>query len=476
MKILPNNISQVSNKNQYLQTNKNVQQNPENEKKLNNDLNQIALYNKSLINFQGNNIKLTKKDMAFITGLATTFGLSALVVDKLKQKLGDFLQDNNFISMDDIAGDDNLDVQLNLVEKLNETTNFKDNHYLKLMDSVLDRCYKPTSEENKKDSEPINSESFNDYDNLEIKKFKDLIKKSIELVKENDKKCLKAIGNAFRFNPTQQARLEEIVNTTLKENDLSSLKGLNDDDMIETTATLAEKITKEFNLSEDDSIILIAELSYRYNSQETMYEPSISSLDRNIEISYRDTHILNNIMEKNHINPNLMGILHRAMKQDASARNFNSIFELFNPNYELSNFENTNNVLNSNNFKLKKTDLLIDLNLAAKNIQAESAKIEDQEKNNMENISRIEYFICELDKLYNFSKDEIKNLKRFMTTEKYDLNNKENAAQIAYELSEFLNKESDYIEIRKIVKEINEMSKEDLDMCGFKYCQLLMKK
>ena len=63
-----------------------------------------------------------------------------------------------------------------------------------------------------------------------------------------------------------------------------------------------------------------------------------------------------------------------------------------------------------------------------------------------------------------------------MTTEKYDLNNKENAAQIAYELSEFLNKESDYIEIRKIVKEINEMSKEDLDMCGFKYCQLLMKK
>lgn len=471
MKIISNYSLQAMQKNQNLSEKRNAISDTENEGKLNNDLSNIANYNKSLINFQGKNVKLTKKDMVFITGLATTFGLSALVVDKLKQKLGDFLQDNNFISMDDIAGDDNLDVQLNLVEKLNETTNFKDDYYLKLVNSVIDRCYKPTSEKNEKKFEPIDNDLFNDYDDLEINKFK----KGMKLVKENDKKCLDAIGNAFGFNPTQQARFEEIINTTLKENDLYSIKGLSNDDMVETEAALTEKIAKEFNLSEGDSIILIAELSNRYNSKETMYEPNISPLDRNFEISSRDASILNNIMEKNHINPNLIEILHRAMKQDALAYNFNSIFELFNPNYELSNFQNTNNVLNSKNFKLKKTDLLIDLNLAAKNIQAESTKIVHQEKNNMENISRIEGFICELDKLYDFPKDVIKNIKKFMTTEKYDLNNKENAAKIAYELSEFLNKENDYIKIRKIVKEINEMSKEDLDMCGFKYCQLLMK-
>lgn len=471
MKIISNYSLQAMQKNQNLSEKRNAISDTENEGKLNNDLSNIANYNKSLINFQGKNVKLTKKDMVFITGLATTFGLSALVVDKLKQKLGDFLQDNNFISMDDIAGDDNLDVQLNLVEKLNETTNFKDDYYLKLVNSVIDRCYKPTSEKNEKKFEPIDNDLFNDYDDLEINKFK----KGMKLVKENDKKCLDAIGNAFGFNPTQQARFEEIINTTLKENNLYSIKGLSNDDMVETEAALTEKIAKEFNLSEGDSIILIAELSNRYNSKETMYEPNISPLDRNFEISSRDANILNNIMKKNNVNPNLIGILHRAMKQDASAYNFNSIFELFNPKYELSNFKNTNNVLNSKNFKLKKTDLLIDLNLAAKNIQAESTKIVHQEKNNMENISRIEGFICELDKLYDFPKDVIKNIKKFMTTEKYDLNNKENAAKIAYELSEFLNKENDYIKIRKIVKEINEMSKEDLDMCGFKYCQLLMK-
>lgn len=451
--------------------------NTDNNKSIDNELDKIAMINKSQVNFRGKGFDFSKKDLMFLSGLTSAFGLSSIIADKLKNKLADFLQDNKLKSMDDMAGEENLLTQSNLIENLNEITNFEDENYFKLMDKVLDRCHDCDNTYKSEITEHINQEEYSDdnVENFELD-FKNIIKRSLNQVKQNDKKCLEAIGNAFGFNPTQQARFEEMVNTTLKENDLSSLKGLSDDDMIETEAALTEKIAKEFNLSEGDSIILIAELSNRYNSKETMYEPNISPLDRNFEISSRDTSILNNIMGKNHINPNLIEILHRAMKQDASAYNFNSIFKLFNPKYELSNFENTNNVLNSDNFKLKKTDLLIDLNLAAKNIQVESAKVVVQEENNMENIFRIEGFICELDKLYNFSKDEVKNIKKFMTTEKYDLNNKENAAKIAYELSEFLNKESDYIEIRKIVKEINEMPKEDLDSYGFQYCQLLMKK
>ena len=172
-----------------------------------------------------------------------------------------------------------------------------------------------------------------------------------------------------------------------------------------------------------------------------------------------------------------MKILQIAMKIDAYNNGFESIFDLFRGTNDISKYKNVNQVLNSEKFASKKIDLLIDLNLTAKNLQNEIDNMKSDENKLLLNNDRITAFICELDKLYNFSKDEIKALSRYMKTDaQFDFSNAKNAGKIAYELSEHLKKENDFKDLSNLVKQVCEMQEEDLGSYGFQYCQLLMRK
>ena len=77
--------------------------NSDNNKSIDNELDKIAIINKSQVNFRGKGFDFSKKDLMFLSGLTSAFGLSSIIADKLKNKLADFLQDNKLKSMDDMA-------------------------------------------------------------------------------------------------------------------------------------------------------------------------------------------------------------------------------------------------------------------------------------------------------------------------------------------------------------------------------------
>ena len=99
-----------------------------------------------------------------------------------------------------------------------------------------------------------------------------------------------------------------------------------------------------------------------------------------------------------------------------------------------------------------------------------------QEKNDNLNRARVNAFICELDKSYNFSKDDIKKLRKVLLDMKSDLSCPENAGKIAYELSAYLNRENDYAKLVTLIEQVSQKSEDELNTYGFKYCQLLMRK
>ena len=455
--------------------------NPSNDKSINMELDKIAAINKSQVNFRGKGFDFNKKDLIFLSGLTSVFGLSVTVADKLKDKLAEFLQSNKLESMDDMAGEENLLTQSNLIENLNEVTNFEGKDYFKLMDKVLDRCDPqgkvPSDDfsEEKGLVESLMDEEDND-DNDDIFDLR-LIKDAIEQIKQNDKKCLDTIAYALEFNNAQKTKLTNIVNQTLKSYGLSSLKELANDDMWEKGEALVQKIVDEFRLSEDDKILIDTSLTNRTLAKESNYSPFASPLDRNFELSMRDFGLLEKITKKNNISLENMKNLQIAMKIDAYNNGFESIFDLFRGTNDISKYKNVNQVLNSEKFASKKIDLLIDLNLTARNLQNEIDNMKSDENKLLLNNDRITAFICELDKLYNFSKDEMKALSWYMKTDaQFDFSNAKNAGKIAYELSEHLKKENDFKDLSNLVKQVCEMQEDDLDSYGFKYCQLLMRK
>lgn len=451
--------------------------NSDNNKSIDNELGKIAMINKSQVNFRGKGFDFSKKDLMFLSGLTSAFSLSVTVADKLKNKLAEFLQKNKLKSMDDIAGEENLEIQSDLIENLNEITNFEGRDYFKLMDKVLDRC------------DPEGDIQYDDSPNTGILEFvmgneKDEFSDALEIcfknvirqVKQNDKKCIDAIGAAFEFDNKQQAKLEEIVNKTLEKNHLISLKDLESENMLEVESAMVEDIVDAFELSEDDSIVITTELTNRALSNEPNYQPSISPLDRNLALSARNNGLLSKIAKQNNIGFNDMKTLNNAMKKDAYENGFKSVFDLFNPANDFSEYKNVNQVLNSKNFVSKKIDLLIDLNLTAKNIKQEVNRMAKQEKNDNLNRARVNAFICELDKSYNFSKDDIKKLRKVLLDMKSDLSCPENAGKIAYELSAYLNRENDYAKLVTLIEQVSQKSEDELNTYGFKYCQLLMRK
>ena len=424
------------------------------------ELQKLANLNKGLISFKG--FSLDDFDREFLGELSQNFNVSKDDSKKLEKILKDFLKENDFTSIADMAGDDFSYEQSQLLDRFNSVLKLEDEDYQDLVDMII--AYSDSSFDDEDDIDNL----------LDFELFDNIAKDVIAQIKKNDIACLDSICETFGFNDEQKKRLYDIVYKTLHEDKLMSIKSLENEDNVEIDAIIQERIAQEFNLSEDESLIVSNAFTQRIFSNESSYIPLTNPLDRNIERCSKDNTIFNRILSNYDLSTYDENRLHAAMKHDAYNAGFESIFELFNRNNNFTEFKETNKVLNSENFLQLKNDLLIDFNIANKN-QAkilENVRQQGAERGNL--YKKTIAVICNLNEKIDLSEEDIKKIKYYLMKSKDDFGT--NPAKAAYELSEIINKENSFDKIHATIKEISVIPDDNLKDYGFEYCNLIISK
>jgi len=433
--------------------------------KLENDMVKMSELGKYQINFQGGTFKLNPTDRLFISALATAFGLAADVVDKIKNVVADYLKTNNYNSMSDIGGENNINQQCDLTNEINNVIKLKGKDYERLVGKVIDRCDEGDNYFPYDDSEEV------DLEEVLKQTFKNEIKKN----KENDEYFIKSIAFTFGFNEKEQKALQDIFTQYMKEFNIRTLKNLEGIDKINETSVIIEAISREFDLSDEDETLITFELTRRIYANEDNYIPVIHPLDRNTETSTRDAKVLWEALSKYNLSQNNFEMLHLAMKQDAYENGFTSIFETFRDSKNQRFF--TNRILGFDNFKDIKNDLLIDLFDAAKNIEKITSKLDSLDKMHSNKYIRHCAIVYTLDKDFNFSKTDIKVLKKYFLSKTLDLDNNNDIWKAAYELPDLINlPPSAGNKIAEVIKKVNEIPDDELLGYGLEYCRMIMSK
>lgn len=435
--------------------------------KISNELQQLAEIGKSQINFRGKFFQLNQRDLMFLNGLVAVFGLSAVTFDKLKMALTEYLQENKFSSMEDFAGDEHIDEQANLTEKLNDILKLDGDDYNILNYRIIERC------DAEEDYIP------GEYDEMMISLDKSMtnIGQTIrDIETKNDKKMLDAFVEAFALDSEEAIRLNEIVQDVLDENDLVMLRELNELGYVEVQAAMLEQIRNEFALPEDAIEAMLSEFMNRFLLQGADYTPHITSLDLNQELLMTDKTILNDIFKKYNLSPKNSENLHYAMKIDTLNNGLESVFELFDKDNN-AKYPETLKVLNSDEFIDIKDDLMIDFHVAVKNKEKILDKIEDDNKEQVDYTLKISAMISALNSLHDFSKEEIEQFQKYFEANKLDFNDKKQLWKSAYEYIEQSGindiKESDFVQK---AEEINNCSPDELMGYHFAYLKIFKNK
>ncbi len=449
------NVNTYASQNFKIKDNNTPEELPEN---LQRDLNKMSVLGKSQIQFKGKSFKLNKDDLLFAGSIAAAFGLSADILNKVKDTIANFLQSNNYTSMSDIGGEENMDLQCDLTEKINDIIDLDDENYEILVNKIVDRC----------DSEFGYDPDFSETDNFE-QSIKNTIKKS----KENDEKFIQSLILTFELNPEEQQNLRNIISDALKEHNLPSLKALTRDISFKITDEILDKITESLNLSLGQEGLLTAELERRIAFDDTQYTPKINPLDRNIEKSIKEAAAINKITSKYDIAPFDTDRLIVALKNDAYKNGFTSIFDLFN-GQNIENYTETNSVLSSRDFEQVKTDLLIDFHITAKNQTNIYNQMEKESHERALQYLKNCAIICILDDTFNFSQADLQKLQAYFKAVKPDLKTENNIWKTAYEISEIFKISG--TETAKLIKKACEISEEELQDYNIKYAYKLIDK
>lgn len=434
--------------------------------KISNELQQLAEIGKSQINFRGKFFKLNQRDLMFLNGLVAAFGLSAVTFDKLKTALTEYLQENKFNSMEDFAGDDHIDEQADLTEKLNEILKLDGDDYNILNYRIIERC----------DAEENYIPGENDEIMISLDKTMTNIGKEIrDIETKNDKKMLDAFAEAFALDSEEAIRLNEIVQDVLDDNDLVMLRELQELEYSEELGAMLEQIRNEFNLPEDALEAMLSEFMNRF-MQGADYTPHITPLDLNQKSIMTDKNILKDIFIKYNVKAYNAENLHYAMKIDTLNNGLESVFELFDKKYN-AKYPKTLEVLNSDAFINIKDDLLIDFHLAVKNKEKIIDKIENNHNEQVNYILKICAMFAALSSLHDFSREEMQQFQYYFDANKIDFNDKKQLWESAYKylaqsgISDI--KESDFVQK---AEEINNCSFEELTNYHHTYIKLFKNK
>lgn len=444
-----------------------------NPQKLENDLKQTAALGKSQINFKGRKLNLNKKDLLFLSSLTASFGLSADYLDKAKQTLSEFLSDNDFKSMDDFAGQNYIAEQVNLADKLRTAMDMDgddaDDRLSFITDMVIERC---------EAGEDYFPEYIDYHETVKRKeeeeaRLKEGVKSYIQRERNNDERLINTLSNTFELNNIEKNKLREIIDSFLDKYKAVSLKQFGSIDDAEIIANLTDQITKEFKLNEYDNLLISSEIIERIMSADK-YIPKLNPLDRNEEISQRDKSVFLEIMNSYNIDWKTQESLYLAMKNDAYKNNYSSIWDLFNKGNKMSQFKETDTILNSLNLRSLKTDLLIDFNLALKNLDAIHEKNRAKEYEAKDRYTKQSAVICQLENRYGLSMENIEKLLDYFKTQKLDYSTANDRWKAVYDISDLLNISSK--EVNEIITKINSMDEDELDEYNLKLSRLIMSK
>lgn len=433
--------------------------NEENPEKLNDDLGKLSQIGKSQINFRAGGFRLHKYDAMFVGALGAAFGLTASSLDKVKDTIAEFLKSNNLSSMGDLGGEDNIDKQCELTDKINDVINLDENDYEALVSKVIHRCdsdvvYDP-------DDDYIERMSFN---------LEKSIKDGITRIKQNDEKFINAIILTFDLNTEQQACLRNII----KSHDLPTLKSLAGEDSFEKVSELLDDIAEQLNLTLGQEALLTAEFTRRLAANESDYKPKINPMDRNIQQSLKDSAALSKILENYNMTIKDVDDLLIAMKQEAYENGFSSIFDLFADGQDIKHFKAVNDVLNSERFADDKFDILIDLHIAAQDLSSISKQVKQDESDGEGRFLRNCAVMCMLDDKVDFSKEELLKLKSYLKSSKLDVRKENDLWKAAYEISEMFNISG--ADVEKAIREANKIPEENLQDYNFEFAHKIIDK
>lgn len=431
----------------------------DNNKKLENDMSKMSELGKTQINFKGK-FKLNKTDLAFLGTLAATLGLSLEHFDRMKNTVSDFLKTNGMTSMDDLRGEENLEKQCQLTEKINEDLQLDDEGLDLLVTKVIERC---------------ENQFGYDEDELMLYNIERAIKTGLNKQKDNDEKFINALVTVLGLSREQETVLRKIIDENLKENNLISLQrlGENEDNI---SAVIAEQIEKQLHLTENEGLLVAMELVNR-SAMGDNYEPQITPLDLNTEICHRDSVAYNDVIRKYTDSIPHIEKLHLAMKHDAAKVNYDSIFKLFDSNSNFDHLRETNTVLDSMISGDEKFDFIMDMYLAAQNLESVQTKLMTENDEVSDNIFKQYATVCFLDDEYNLSERDLRNLKKYLRTQKVNFEDKKSIYKIAYELTENDSfPRFTFDKIVEIMNRANNIPHEELLQYNFLYCQKIMDK
>lgn len=433
--------------------------------KISQDLNSMAVLGKSQINFRGGGFKLDPNDRLFIGAIAATFGLSSAILDKVKNVVADYLKDNNYKSMSDIGGEENIDQQCELTDKINEVIKLDNKDYERLVSKIIDRCdegdnYFPSDDSNEIDMEEL---------------LRSAIKNNVEKGKENDEKFINTLVRVLNLDEEKQIKLRNIINESLEHYNLKSLQNFrdNEDNIL---AYISEQIETGLNLTENEGTAVTLELINRIYMG-SKYEPQATKLDMDLELSSRDSKVYSQVAKNYDIAYEESYQLNRAMKRDAEKRNYKSILELFSTLSNIEEFTETNKILDSIMSQDEKFNFIIDMHCAAANAEHLVSASDEEDDVAYINYSKCSAVVCALDDELNLSGTKMKDLKKYLTTQKFNFEDEKDIFRVAYELTDNeLIPSADFDKVVEIIKNVNSFSEEDLIGSNIRYCDKIIQK
>lgn len=298
-------------------------------------------------------------DKAFIKIITHDLKLDKIKANKLKNLVWDFVHEHKIQSLGELGGEEHYDKQVLLHNKITKTLSLSEESSDYLSCEIIRRC------EDGKDYIPQGLKGFAKI--IEIEKIiagktKSCIANGIKRIfnDKSDDDLYKFIKKLLRQTPEQNYEFRTTVDDFLKENNIKSISDLySSEDLIGEQAALTERLEKEFDLSENESMAINFEFLTRASTGIfSKYKPigsvHIKDFDSVIKLVKDGNYKANG---GNHFD----SLLFKEMSKEAEAKGYNNIFEIFECENNPAESETMKFINNSKLSENEKIDLVLDL-------------------------------------------------------------------------------------------------------------------
>lgn len=317
-------------------------------------------------------------DKAFVDTLAKDLKLGEDTAKSLKNTIWDFLHSNKLKSLTDIGGEEMIEEQSRLADKITNNIKIPEDKREFIVTELIKRCdegdnYIPGGLKEFEEMHAL-EESFANIFKLGKKS---PVCGSLFSV-QADKEMYNHLAKVLRLSPEEGLEFKQTIKEFLKDNNLSSIEDLGGFDGILKQSELAELLTNKFELGDAESIAVIAELTTRANSFKGLdYIPMANIFVKDAEPleklikdgGYNYEVKPSGIKFGTHVLPGIKfsDELFQVMSEEAKVKGLKNIFEIFMPENNPINSATYKYINSSKLSENEKTNLFIDLYDIAKN-------------------------------------------------------------------------------------------------------------